>query len=173
MSFKRRRLIGEWLWSEQDRKYFVDGWGEKILWAAKVQLVRYTMWDPNICLPVFFLSGTGNPAQIPKQHHNRVGVATLHKPQGLLTLDYTTMRSEEGSFFWDTKEWFFTHPVRTAVHNVLSGPWYHVRFNARELHSWAEQKGQQKKHWGGSSGASAMPCRVSLMNFDANVPQDW
>lgn len=41
------------------RKYTIWMWDKKkVLKAAKVQLVRYTMWDPNICLQeaVFFPS---------------------------------------------------------------------------------------------------------------------
>lgn len=134
--------------------HYLDLEGKKILWAAKVQLVWYMMWDPNICLQeaVFFfpqlslsLSGTGgDPGRIPWRLHNRVGVATPHKPRGLLTLHCPTMRSEEDSFFRGTKEWFFTRPVRTAANNELSGPWYHVRFHTRQLHSGAEQKGSRR-----------------------------
>ncbi len=154
MSVERKRLIGEWVWSEVDsvqrmqKMHYLDV-GKKALRTAKVQLVWYTMWDPNICLQeaAFFLSslsGTGNPGRIPRRLHNRVGVATPHKPRGLLTLHCATMRSEEGSFFHGTKEWFFTRPVRTAANNELSGPWYHVRFHTRQLHSGAEQKGSRR-----------------------------
>lgn len=63
---------------------------------------------------------------IPQQQHNRVGVAMLHKPQGLLMLHCMTMRSEEGSFFQGTKEKFFTLPMRTTAHKELLGSRYHV-----------------------------------------------
>lgn len=90
------------------------------------------------------LSGLGDPGWIPQWVHNRVGVATPHKPQGLLTLRRATMRSEEGSFFLGTKERFFTRPVRTAANNELSGPRYHVRFHTRQLHSGVEQKSSRR-----------------------------
>lgn len=57
-----------------------------MLCAAKVQLVWYMMWDPNICLqeagffPRLPLTGTGDPGWVPRLLHNRVGVATPHKP---------------------------------------------------------------------------------------------
>lgn len=106
------------MWSQAERiqrmqkMHYLDleeGGRKKVLRAAKVQLVWYIMWDPNICLQeaVFFLGslsvGRRDPGQIPRRLHNRVGVATPHKPRGLLTLHCATMRSEEGSFFFCTK----------------------------------------------------------------------
>lgn len=58
MSVKRESLIREWLWSEvvsvrRRQKMNTPPHlppPKKMLWAAKVQLVWYMMWDPNICL---------------------------------------------------------------------------------------------------------------------------
>lgn len=59
MAIKRKALIGEWVWSGVDsvqrmqKMHYLDLEGKKkkrSSKAAKVQLVRYMMWDPNICL---------------------------------------------------------------------------------------------------------------------------
>lgn len=130
----------------QKINYLDSGMKEKNLFRSQgpiseVHVVRPKYLFTSGCFFSLSLWRTGNLAKIPWWHHNRVGVATLHKPKGLLTLHCATMRSEEGSFFHSTKEWFFTRPVRTAANNELSGPWYHVRFHTRQLHSGAEQKG--------------------------------
>lgn len=62
------------------------------------------LFTTDCFFPQLSLSGTGNPGRIPRRLHNRVGVATPHRPRGLLTLHCATMRSEEGSFFQGTKE---------------------------------------------------------------------
>lgn len=159
MSLKRRspnwRVSVVWGGLRGRRKYIIWMWGgEKNPLSSQgpISEVHVVGSKHFVYKRLFFcffspsapLSGTGNPGRVPRQLHNRVGVATLHKPRGLLTLHCATMRSEEGSFFWGTKEWFFTRPVRTAANNELSGPWYHVRFHTRQLHSGVEQKGSRR-----------------------------
>lgn len=153
----------------QDAENALFGFGGKnILSAAKVQLVWYTMWDPNICLQeaVFFLSSLsqGQGTLVGFHRASTTEWVWLHRTN-LGPFDITLRNHEvRGRLFLPRHKGVIFRPVRTAANNELSGPWYHVRFHTRQLHSGAEQKGSRRNICG---EGTACPGHAMQGEFDA------